>query len=254
MEKSFASQSSDNDLRGGNDESALIRGILHESVEGTKLRLQHELSLKVQITHADFAASEFDLTKPSSICCHYGGPLQAAGLGGYVALIRLLVEHGADLNVQGCVYGTALYVAVLVLLLLGGSGHFTEETKGTATEKTKKATTEQTKELAIDEMEKTASEEPKDTNIQEIWETATKETKELVAEETEETVTEHLRVAVTEGPKESPIEGTETASAKEKKETATEEARETTTDGGSPDDKDTVRCEEGLVESDVGGL
>jgi ankyrin repeat protein len=41
----------------------------------------------------------------------YGYPLQAASHGGHLVVVRSLIEHGADVNVQGGEYGNALQAA-----------------------------------------------------------------------------------------------------------------------------------------------
>jgi ankyrin repeat protein len=37
----------------------------------------------------------------------YGNALQAASTGGHEAIVKLLIEKGADVNVQGEYYGNA---------------------------------------------------------------------------------------------------------------------------------------------------
>jgi ankyrin repeat protein len=46
---------------------------------------------------------------------YFGNALQAASLGGHKAIVKLLVEKGADVNAQGGEYGNSLYAASLKL-------------------------------------------------------------------------------------------------------------------------------------------
>lgn len=47
---------------------------------------------------------------------HFGTAIQAASYGGYLDIVKLLLEHGAEVNVQGGVYDAALVAAA-------GNGH-----------------------------------------------------------------------------------------------------------------------------------